>query len=75
MKNKNQLSKVQISPKIDWRSTSEYKDIENEWKRKNDNGWTNFIPGGAIISKPIQIFGRITRVGERSCITKTKFFY
>merc|ERR1711984_20091 len=27
--------------------------------------------GGAIISKPIEIFKKTTRIGERSCITKT----
>ena len=73
IKNKNELSKIQISPEIDWKSTSKYKDIGNEWQQKMENGWTSFIPGGAIISKSIQIFGKTTRIGERSCITKTSF--
>merc|ERR1712105_468002 len=30
-----------------------------------------FIPGGAIMSKPMEIFEKTTRIGERSCITKT----
>ena len=29
------------------------------------------FPFGAIISKPMEIFKKMTRIGERSCITKT----
>merc|ERR1712030_254279 len=42
-----------------------------EWQQNMDNGWTSFIPGGAIISKPIKIFKKTWGIGERSCITKT----
>ena len=73
IKNKNELSKIQISPKIDWKTTSQYKDTEGEWQQDMENGWTSFIPGGAIISKSIQIFGKTTRIDERSCITKANF--
>ena len=49
----------------------EYADFEDEWQQRTD-GWTSFIPGGAIISKPMNIFNKNVRIGERSCITKEK---
>jgi hypothetical protein len=73
IKNKNELSRIQISPEIAWEITSNYKDINGEWKQNMENGWTSFIPGGAIISKPIDTFGKTYRIGERSCITKANF--
>merc|ERR1712030_123682 len=71
IKENNEISKIQVSPKITWKITSDYEDSNGEWQQNMDNGWTSFIPGGAIISKPIEIFKKTTRIGERSCITKT----
>ena len=51
IKNRDELSKIQISPKIDWKTASQYKDTQGEWQRNMGNGWTGFIPGGAIVSK------------------------
>merc|ERR1712015_168593 len=71
IKENNELSKIQVSPKITWKITSDYEDSNGEWQQNMENGWTSFIPGGAIISKPIEVFKKTTRIGERSCITKT----
>ena len=73
IKNKNELSRIQISPEVAWEITSNYEDKKGEWQQDMENGWTSFIPGGAIISKPIKIFGKTNRIGERSCITKANF--
>lgn len=73
IKTRNELSQIQISPKVDWKVTSQYKDTQGEWQQNIGNGWTGFIPGGAIISKSMPIFGKPARIGERSCITKSNF--
>ena len=73
IKKRNKLSKIQISPELDWKVTSKYKDTHGEWQQNLKNEWIGFIPGGAIISKSMEIFGKSTRIGERSCITKSNF--
>ena len=73
IKENNELSRILVSPKIDWTVTTNYEDSKGEWKQYMENGWTSFIPGGAIISKPVEIFEKTTRIGERSCITKANF--
>merc|ERR1712105_31595 len=70
IKENKELSKIQVSPKITWKITSDYEDSNGEWQQEMENGWTSFIPGGAVISKPMEIFSKTTRIGERSCITK-----
>ena len=73
IKEKNEISRILISPKIDWTITTKYEDSKGEWQQNLENGWTSFIPGGAIISKPVEIFEKTARIGERSCITKANF--
>ena len=73
IKEKNEISRILVSPKIDWRITTNYEDSKGEWQQNLENGWTSFIPGGAIISKPVEVFKKTARIGERSCITKANF--
>jgi len=73
VKEKNEISRILISPKIDWKITTNYEDDKGEWQQNLENGWTSFIPGGAIISKPVEVFKKTARIGERSCITKANF--
>ena len=73
VKEKNEISRILVSPKIDWKTTTNYEDSKGEWQQNLENGWTSFIPGGAIISKPIKILDKTARIGERSCITKANF--